>query len=71
MKKDVDGNPIIKDLVLRKKGDDEYRVFSLRLRKSMIADLDEIAERTDRSRNEVIVLLLEYSLEHTRVEVDD
>ena len=61
---------VIKDLVLRKKGDDGYRIFSLRLRKSMVSDLDEIAARTSRSRNEVIVLLLEYALEHCHVEDD-
>lgn len=57
--------------VLRKKNGDGHHIFSLRLRDEMIAQLDEIAARTSRSRNKVIVLLLEYALEHCIVEDDD
>lgn len=71
MKKVVSKNSDTKDLVLRKKDDNEFRIFSLRLRDTMVKDLDEIACRTSRSRNEVIVLLLEYALEHCRVEDDE
>lgn len=68
MKRSKANSSVPHDLILRKKGDDGYRVFSLRLHDSMVGDLDEIAARTSRSRNEVIVLLLEYALEHCRVE---
>ncbi len=56
--------------VLKKKNGDGHHIFSLRLRDDMIAQLDEIAARTSRSRNKVIVLLLEYALEHCVVEDD-
>ena len=71
MKKVVLKDSETKDLVLRKKDDNEFRIFSLRIRDSMVQELDEIASRTSRSRNEVIVLLLEYALEHCRVEDDE
>ncbi len=71
MERNDNDDVVIKDLILKKKGDDGYRIFSLRLRKSMVSDLDEIAARTSRSRNEVIVLLLEYALEHCHVEDDE
>lgn len=71
MKKVETQDVLKKDLILRKKGDDEFRIFSLRIRDSMVHELDEISTRTARSRNEVIVLLLEYALEHCRVEDDE
>ena len=36
------------------KGDDGYRVFSLRVKETTVIELDKIASDTNRSRNEII-----------------
>ena len=50
-------------LIIKKKGDDGFRVFSVRLREDLILRIDKIASSSGRSRNEVISLLLEYAAE--------
>ena len=50
-------------LIIKKKGDDGFRVFSVRLREDLILKIDKIASSSGRSRNEVISLLLEYAAE--------
>ncbi|MBR2731760.1 MAG: ribbon-helix-helix protein, CopG family [Clostridia bacterium] len=49
------------------KGDDSHRVFSIRVREETVAQLEEVAEKSNRSRNEVINLLLEYALAHCEI----
>ena len=39
-------------------------VISCRLFKNMLEDIDAVAEKTGRTRNEVITLSLEYALDH-------
>ena len=43
----------------RRKGEDGFKVFSIRAREETIAALDKIADTTNRSRNEIINLFLE------------
>ena len=47
-----------------KKYSGESTVISCRMPKSMLKDIDELAERTGRTRNEVIQMSLEFALEH-------
>ena len=51
-----------------KKGDDGHKVVSVRMTEALIARLDELSDRTNRSRNELINLLLESALEIVQVE---
>lgn len=51
-----------------KKGEDGHKVVSVRMKDSTIARLDDLAIKTNRSRNELINLLLEASLDDVRVE---
>ena len=53
---------------LPRKGDDGYKVVSVRMREDMIAQLDNLSERTNRSRNELINLLLEAAIHIVKVE---
>ena len=46
----------------------ESAVISLRLPKDMLADIDRIAADTGRTRNEILVLSMEYALENTEIE---
>ncbi len=52
----------------RSKGEDGYRVFSVRIREDLVRQLDAIAAETRRSRNELVGMLVEYSLQHYKVE---
>lgn len=52
----------------RPKGDDGYRTFSIRIKEKIVAEIDQVAARTNRSRNELIGLFLEFALERCSVE---
>lgn len=52
----------------RLKGDDGYKVFSIRIKEETMTVLDGIATRTDRSRNEIINILLEYGIGHCKIQ---
>lgn len=45
------------------KGEDGHKVVSVRMRDETIARLDELANQTNRSRNELINMLLQEALE--------
>ena len=55
-------------LSIRPRGEDGHRVVSLRIRVSILEKLDELAAKTNRSRNEVANLLLEYGVRCAEVE---
>ena len=44
---------------ITKKGDDGYKVISVRIREGTLETIDGISKQTNRSRNEVINILLE------------
>ncbi len=46
----------------------ETSVVSVRLPKDMLADIDSVAEKTGRTRSEIIVLSMEYALENIETE---
>lgn len=50
------------------KGEDGYKVFSIRIKDETIKELEEIANATGRSRNEIINLFLEFGLAHYEIE---
>jgi len=50
------------------KGDDGYRTFSIRIKESTVEQLDEIAERSNRSRNGLINLILEFAVTNYEIE---
>lgn len=49
------------------KGEDGYKVFSVRIKDETVAKLDEMAEKTSRSRNELINILLDYGIEKSEI----
>ena len=51
-----------------RKGDDGYKVVSVRMREEMLAHLDDLSAKTNRSRNELINLLLESAIRIVKVE---
>lgn len=52
----------------RPKGEDGYKVFSVRVKEEVVVQLEDISRKTGRSRNELIGLFLEYAVEHCVIE---
>lgn len=52
------------------KGEDGYKVFSIRIKEEIVAQIDDISGRTGHSRNELIGTFLEYALDKCVVEED-
>ena len=51
-----------------RRGDDGYKIVSVRMKEEMLERLDRLAAQTNRSRNELINLLLESAMENVKVE---
>lgn len=51
-----------------RRGDDGYKVVSIRMKDELIARLDELATKTNRSRNELVNILLEAAVDIVKVE---
>lgn len=60
-------------LVIKKKnklkGDDGYKVFSVRIKEETVTKLEQISNESNRSRNEIINALLDFAI--SRCEIDD
>ena len=52
----------------RPKGEDGYKIFSIRLREDVVARIDGISTQTGHSRNELISIFIEYALDRCVVE---
>lgn len=50
------------------KGEDGYKVFSVRVREDVVAQIENMSFETGRSRNEIISLLLEFAIGHCTIE---
>lgn len=55
-------------LLIRPRGEDGYRVFSVRVKEQTLQGIEDVAARTGRSRNELIGLMLEYALPRIKIE---
>ena len=49
------------------KGEDGHKVFSIRIKEEVVAEIEEISARTGRTRNELIGTLLEYALKNYEI----
>lgn len=50
------------------KGEDGYKTFSIRIKEETVANLDKLSNETNRSRNELINILLDYAIENSEVQ---
>lgn len=60
-----------KKLVIKKKalkGEDGYKTFSIRIKDETVDRLNELANKTNRTRNELINILLDYAMNECEVE---
>ncbi len=63
------GEMMNKDVIkLSKRGDDGYKVISVRLRERTLEKIDQAAGETNRSRNEVINIILDHGVEILEIE---
>ena len=60
-------------LVITKKlkGDDGHKTFSVRIKDETVERLDDLAKRTNRSRNDLVNMLLDYAMENCETEEDE
>ena len=59
------------NLIIRPKkirGEDGYKVFSIRIKDDIVSQIEDISKKTGRSRNELIGIFLEFALERCVVE---
>ncbi len=57
-------------LIINKKklrGEDGYKTFSVRIKEDTVEKLNKLAEETNRSRNELINILLDYAIDNSKV----
>ena len=50
------------------KGEDGYKTFSIRIKEQTVASLDSLAKETNRSRNDLINVLLDFAIKNCEVE---
>ena len=57
-------------LIIRRKnlkGEDGYKTFSIRIKDDTFVKLNELSDRTNRSRNELVNILLEFAINNCTV----
>lgn len=62
--KDVSNEP----LKIKKRGEDGYRLISVRIKENTLSEIDRIAADTNYSRNELINLILEHGVKNLVIE---
>lgn len=55
-------------LKIKRRGDDGYKVISVRIKEDTLEALDKLAAETNYSRNELINLILRHGAEHVEIE---
>ena len=55
-------------LVIKKRGEDGNRIITVRIREDTLAELDRIAAESNRSRNELINIILAHGVQNIEIE---
>ena len=55
-------------LIIKKRGDDGNRIITVRIREDTLAELDRLAAESNRSRNELINLILAHAVKNIDIE---
>lgn len=56
-----------KFLIRKLQGEDGYKTFSIRIKEDVAEKLNKLATDSNRSRNDVVNLLLEYAIDHCEI----
>ncbi len=54
-------------ILINKKGEDGHRVISVRIKEGTLKKLDDLSVKSNRSRNELINILLENSVDDVEI----
>ena len=54
-------------ITIKKKGDDGYKVISVRIKESTLNKIDDLSAESNRSRNELINIILESSVDDVEI----
>ena len=57
-----------KPMIIKRRGDDGHRNISVRIQEDTLAEIDRLAAETNRSRNELINLILAHGVKHIEIE---
>jgi len=49
------------------KGEDGYKVFSVRIKDETVEKLEQIAKKSNRSRNELINIFIDFAIENCEI----
>ena len=52
---------------INKKGDDGYKVISVRIKEGILKKIDDLSNESNRSRNELINIILENSVDDVEI----
>ncbi len=52
---------------INKKGEDGYKVISVRIKEGTLKKIDNLAQKSNRSRNEIINIILETSVDDVEI----
>ena len=52
---------------INKKGEDGYKVISVRIKENVLKKIDELSSKSNRSRNELINIILENSVDDVEI----
>ncbi len=55
-------------LIIKKRGEDGNRIITVRIREDTLAELDRLAAESNRSRNELINLILAHGVKNVEIE---
>ena len=58
-------------IVKKPKGEDGHKTFSIRIKDEIVEKLDDIATKSNRSRNDLIGKFMEFAIEHCDVDAPD
>ena len=56
-----------KTIEINVKGDDGYKVISIRIKDGTLNKLDDLSKQSNRSRNEIINIILENSIDDVEI----
>ena len=55
-------------LIIKKRGEDGNRIITVRIREDTLTELDRLAAESNRSRNELINIILAYGVKNIEIE---
>ena len=55
-------------LIIKKRGDDRNRIITVRIPEDTLAELDRLAAESNRSRNDLINLILAHGVKNIEIE---